>query len=426
MRKDLLFGILLFAAVASFFTGSSLVFFSGSQQANVLEAIGDFLRGFAGENSAVPINSSLPVESVQLYKPVIDYEEAVVKAVEKAEPSVVSIVVTKDLPVIENCPFNPFGDLPEEFQEFFGGGFSAPGGFSRPCQKGTAKQEVGGGSGFIVSADGLIATNKHVVNDSKAEYTVLTEDGEKYPAEVLARDPVQDLAILKIKAEGLKSVVLGDSDAVKLGQTAIAIGNSLGEFSNTVSVGVISGLARTITASGGNFGSETIAGAFQTDAAINLGNSGGPLLNLKGEVIGINTAMASGAQNIGFAIPINGVRRAIESVRQTGEIKTPFLGVRYLTMTKELAEKEKLEFQHGALLRGGEDGPAVIAGSPAAKAGLQAEDVILEVNGRKITPEQSLLAAIQRFSVGETIILKVWRSGKIIDFDLVLEERLKD
>lgn len=421
MRKNILFGILLFGAIGAFFSGSSLIFFNASQQANVLETIKDFLRGFNFQEQ-LPIVTQEKIENVPLYKPAIDYEEAVVRAVEKADPSVISIVVSKDLPIIEQCPgSNPFGDLPAEFQDFFGG-FS----FSQPCQKGTVKKEIGGGSGFVVSADGLIATNKHVVFDTKAEYTVLTNDGEKHSAKVLARDPVNDLAIIKIEANGLKPIVLGNSDSVKIGQTAIAIGNSLGEFRNTVSVGVISGLARTITAQGGSFGSETIVGALQTDAAINPGNSGGPLLNLRGEVIGINTAMASGAQSIGFAIPINNVKRAIDSVQKTGEIKTPFLGIRYMIVDEEVAQKEKLDFEYGALLRGSEDGPAVIAGSPASRAGLLAEDVILEINDRKINRDNTPLVMVQNFSVGDTIRLKVWRAKEILTLDLTLEERPVD
>src|SRR3989344_3634091 len=257
-------------------------------------------------------------QEVPLYKSAFDYEEAVVKAVEIASPAVVSIVISKDVPIIENCPSNPFSDLPSEFQDFFGspgGGFQ----FYQPCQKGIEKKEIGGGSGFIISSGGLILTNKHVASDKKASYTVLTNDGNKYDAEILAQDSVMDLAVVKIKASNLPVLKLGNSDSVKLGQTAIAIGNALGEFRNTVSVGVISGLARTITASGGGQ-TETIEGVLQTDAAINQGNSGGPLLNLKGEVIGVNTAMVSGAQNIGFAIPINKAKRAIESVKKSGRI----------------------------------------------------------------------------------------------------------
>jgi len=228
---------------------------------------------------------------------VLSQEDAVISAVKETSPAVVSIIISKNLPIYEQCYVNPFGDLFPGFQ------------IPQICQKGTQLQEIGGGSGFIISKDGLILTNKHVVSDAAAEYTVLTNHGEKYPAKVLSLDTDQDLAVIKINVTkesttSLSAVVLGDSDNLQIGQTVIAIGNALGEFRNTVSVGVVSGLDRTITASGGGV-TETIKNLIQTDAAINSGNSGGPLLNLKGEVIGINTAMASGAENIGFAIPIN-------------------------------------------------------------------------------------------------------------------------
>lgn len=361
-----------------------------------------------------------------LYKPVIDYETAITKAVENSSPAVVSIVISKDLPIIEQCPqkFNPFFEnLPPEFQDFFGNDFGNGFQSSEPCEKGKQKQEIGGGSGFIISADGLILTNKHVVYDNEAEYTVLLSNGKKYTAKVLARDPVQDLAIIKISATGLPSAKLGNSDEIKLGQTAIAIGNSLGEFSNTVSVGVISGLSRTITASGQGFGSETIQGVIQTDAAINQGNSGGPLLNLKGEVIGINTAIAQGAQNIGFAIPINQAKRDIESVKKTGSIKIPYVGVRYIMLTPEIAEKQKISPKSGALVRGTEDGPAVIKNSPATKAGIQAEDIILEVNGEKLEDGKTLGNIIQKYNIGDKLNLKVQRGEKILNLQIILEER---
>ncbi len=365
--------------------------------------------------------STSTTPAVSPYKPVIDYEQAVVSAVEKASPAVVSIIISKDLPVIEQCPYSPFSDLPPEFQQYFGDQFQ----FSQPCQKGTELQEIGGGSGFIISQDGLIATNKHVVFDSAASYTVLTNDGKKYDAEILARHPSLDIAILKIKAPtgGLPVIVLGDSDSIKLGQTAIAIGNALGEFRNTVAVGVISGLSRTVTAGGEGIGEETIEGVIQTDAAINPGNSGGPLLNLKGEVIGINTAMVSGAQNIGFALPINQVKKSIESVKKTGKISTPYIGVRYLAITPDLAKKEKLSVENGALVRGSTDGPAVSPNSPAKKVGLQAEDIILELNGEKIDQDHSLSYLIQKYNVGDQISLKILRNGKEMTLQAILEER---
>ena len=360
-------------------------------------------------------------EPVIPYSPVINYEQAIIKAVESASPAVVSIIISKDVPIIEQCPYNPFSDLPPEFQQFFSQQFE----FNQPCQKGTQKQEVGGGSGFIISSDGLIATNKHVVLDEKADYTVFTNDGKKYSAQVLARDPARDLAIVKIKASDLPVVKLGDSSTLKLGQTAIAIGNALGEFRNTVSVGVVSGLARSITASGGGF-TEKIEGLIQTDAAINQGNSGGPLLNLKGEVIGINVAMASGAQNIGFAIPINQVKQGIESVKRSGRIISPYLGVRYLLVTPELAQKEKLPVDYGVLVKGNEDGTAVLTNSPADKAGLKAEDIILGINGEKISTDNPLASIIQRYSAGDALTLKILRAGKEISLQATLEERPKN
>jgi len=377
-----------------------------------------FKLNFFPINFKTAINSS---STVPLYKPAVDYEEAVTSAVEQASPAVVSIIVSKDLPVIEQCPYDPFANLPPEFQQFFSDQGQQ---FTQPCQKGTKLQEIGGGSGFIISKDGLIVTNKHVVADTAASYTVLTNDGKKYDATVLARHPSLDIAVIKIKPDSgnLPVLTLGDSDSIKLGQTAIVIGNALGEFRNTVSVGVVSGLSRTVTA-GGEGTSETIEGVIQTDAAINPGNSGGPLLNLRGEVIGINTAMVNGAQNIGFSLPINQVKKAIESVQATGKISVPYLGVRYLTITADLATKEKLTVQNGALVRGDNSGPAVAVNSPAKKAGIQAEDIILEINGKKIDQNNSLSNVIQQYNVGDQISLKILRDGKEITVPVTLEER---
>ena len=332
----------------------------------------------------------------------------------------VSVVISKDVPIIENCPADPFSNLPPEFRQFFGDG----GGITAPCQKGTERREVGGGSGFIIESDGTIVTNKHVVSDTKASYTVFLDNGKKYDATVIARDPILDFAVIKINATGLPVLDLGDSDALKLGQTAIAIGNVLGEFRNTVSTGVISGLRRNVTASGGaDQGSETIEGVIQTDAAINPGNSGGPLLNLRGEVIGINTAIATNAENVGFAIPINQVKRAITSIKQTGKILTPYIGVRYVRLTEDIAKKENLNITSGALLRGNGDGPAIIKGSPADKAGLEAEDVVLEVNGEKVSDTSSLGSLIQKYSVNDTITLKILRGKQTKEIKVTLEER---
>ncbi len=408
--KIIILGVVIAAAIGVYAASTS------SAKANFF---GDLWRSFFSPGQKVTGPEFPPAELKPLYKPVLDYERAVIEAVKKVSPAVVSITISKNVPIIEQCPGSPFGNMPPEFRQFFGDDFS----FSQPCQKGTEFKEVGSGSGFIISSDGLILTNKHVVSDKAASYTVFTNDGKKYEAKVLALDPVQDLGVVKIKASNLPTVALGDSDSLELGQTTIAIGNALGEFRNTVSVGVVSGLARTVTATGPGNTEETIQGVIQTDAAINPGNSGGPLLNLRGEVIGINTAIASGAQNVGFAIPINSAKRAIKSVKSTGEIEAPYLGVRYLNVTPDLAEKQKLPVDYGALVRGSSEGSAVVPGSPAEKAGIIAEDIILEVDGRKIDKDNSLGFLIGRFNVGDTITLKVRRGDKEIILRAILAKK---
>lgn len=355
----------------------------------------------------------------QLYN---DLEERVVQISELYKDSVVSVIITKDLPVIEQHFINPFENDPF-FKQFFGDDFD----FSIPQQRqqGTKKQEVGAGTGFIVSADGLILTNRHVVEDEKAEYTVLTNAGDKIQAKVLARHPILDLALLKIDKQGLKPLELGDSDQVKVGQFVIAIGNALGEFRNTVSFGVVSGLQRNITAFGSLSGAEQLDELIQTDAAINRGNSGGPLINMRGEVIGINTAIVQGAQNLGFAIPINKAKKMITEVKTKGKITFPFLGIRYVLINKYIAEKNNLTVDYGALVIRGENvgDLAVIPGSPADKAGIQENDIILELNNQKITPDNSLIKILSNFSPGDTIKLKVLSKGKEKIVSVVLTEK---
>lgn len=349
----------------------------------------------------------------------LDKEETVVNVVEQASPAVVSVVASKDIPVVERFFVDPFDDDPF-FKQFFGdSGFRIP----QFRQKGTQRQEVSAGTGFIVSADGFVVTNKHVVSDTQAEFTVLFNDGRKMKAKVLARDPLQDLAVLKIEGDKFPYLKLGDSNRVKIGQSVIAIGNSLGEFRNTVSTGIVSGLQRSIVASGASTGPENLQELIQTDAAINPGNSGGPLLNLSGEVIGVNTAVASGAENIGFSIPINKLKRNITSVQQQGKIVYPFLGVRYILITKEMAEKEKLGRDYGALIRSTEGQQAVVPESPAAKAGLKDWDIVLKINNEVIGPNNTLAAIVQKYQVGDEITLVVFREGKDQEMKVKLEER---
>jgi S1-C subfamily serine protease len=198
--------------------------------------------------------------------------------------------------------------------------------------------EVGGGSGCIVHASGLILTNKHVVSDGLAAYSVILNDGRRFAAEILSRDPVNDVAILKIDTasanrgrENLPSLELGDATRLALGQSVIAIGNALGMFKNTVSLGIVSGLSRAITAQADPMAPpQELRGLIQTDAAINPGNSGGPLVDRDGRVVGINAAIISGAQSIGFAIPVNAARRDIDDIKKYGRIRRPLLGLRYV------------------------------------------------------------------------------------------------
>ena len=352
------------------------------------------------------------------YIPQTTQEQAVIKVVEDYSPAVVSIIVTKDVPIMEQYYYNPFYfQLPQYLQQ------------------GTQKQEVGGGSGFLVSKEGMVITNKHVVLDEEAEYTVFTNDGKSYPAKVLAKDPFQDLAILKIDQEKIVDeygnftlmsfpvVKLGDSDSLQMGQMVIAIGNVLGEFRNSVSVGVVSGLGRTITAEGGGF-VETIEDVIQTDAAINRGNSGGPLLNLKGEVVGINTAMIQEAQSIGFAITINKAKRDIEQVKKIGRIVYPLLGIRYVPVTEKIKEDNNLPVSYGAWITQGAGGePAVYPDSAAEKAGLREGDIILEFEGEKITAENTLAKMIQKHEPEDEVVLKIFREGEEKEMTVILDER---
>jgi serine protease Do len=355
------------------------------------------------------------------FQPQSGQESQVVKVVRQAAPAVVSVVVTKDLPVFERVFTNPFSDNPF-FRQFFG---DLDFGFPELRQKGTEKRQIGAGSGFVIDQErGLIVTNRHVVADKEADYTVVLNDGTKVPARVLARDPIQDIAILEVERHDLPALSLGDSQELQIGQSVIAIGNALGEFSNTVSVGVISGLSRQVSARGPG-GVERLQGVIQTDAAINPGNSGGPLLNLKGEVIGVNTAVAQGAENIGFTIPINDVKKDLEQVKKQGKITVAFLGVRYLMITPELAEKENLPRDYGALIvRGDQPGQiAVVPGSPADKAGLLENDIILEWNNQRLTAKNPLFNVITQYSPGDKVKLKVYRKGKELEIEVELGER---
>ncbi|PJE75776.1 hypothetical protein COV04_02430 [Candidatus Uhrbacteria bacterium CG10_big_fil_rev_8_21_14_0_10_48_11] len=281
------------------------------------------------------------------------------------------------------------------------------------------------GSGFVVSKSGLVLTNKHVVAQTDLAYKIFFSDGRKYTADVVARDPLNDVALLKIPGDNFAALTLGDSNGVKIGQTAIAIGNSLGQYENTVTKGIVSGLGRFVSASNDlTGGMETIEDAIQTDAAINQGNSGGPLLNSRNEVVGINTAIVLQGRGVGFAIPINLAKRAIASYQKNGRIVEPYLGVRYITIDAGLQETNHLSYDYGALISSGTDitSPAVITGSPAAAAGLKENDIILSVNDRLIRGKNTLRNIIANYQPGDKLTLVINRRGEILHLSVTLVE----
>ena len=279
------------------------------------------------------------------------------------------------------------------------------------------------GTGFIVREDGLILTNKHVVSASGAEYTVFTNDGKQYTAKIKAVDPLYDLAFLKINAKNLPVAKLGDSSSLQIGQKVIAIGNALGQYQNTVTEGVVSAIGRAIQAGdSGSSSTESLENMIQTDAAINSGNSGGPLVNLDGQVIGINTAVDQSGQSIGFAIPINVAKSAIDSVVTTGKVVRPMIGVSYISITKEFAVSNNLPVNEGAYIYGSKNQLAVILGSPADKAGLRDGDIITKINNDKISNNKSLSSLIGKYKVGDKVEITYLRDGKTKTVTITLVE----
>jgi len=278
---------------------------------------------------------------------------------------------------------------------------------------GRMQTQQGAGTGIVATDDGLIITNNHVIQGAD-NLLVYTSDGKQYKnAKVVARDPQNDIAFLKIDAKGLKPADLGDSNQVKVGTRVIAIGNALGQYQNTVTEGIISGIGRPVAAAGSQGGDiEQLQNLFQTDAAINPGNSGGPLVDMSGRVIGINTAVAGDAQGIGFAIPINLAKKELSSVQKEGKIVRPYLGVRYIGITKEFASQNQLPVTDGAYITGDQNGLAIFQGSPADKAGLKEGDIITKFKGTKLDGSHSLSALINEGNVGDKVTIIYLRDGK--------------
>lgn len=315
---------------------------------------------------------------------VVDEQNAIVKAVDNTSPSVVAIGVTES---ISNSITNPFDPFSQQQQQ----------------QQLPSNQPSTIGTGFI-AANNIIITNKHVVSDTSQQYSVVTKDGKKLAITNIYRDPVYDLAIVQVKdTAGLKPLTLGDSSNLKPGQTAIAIGNALGSFENTVTTGVVSGLNRSVTAGDESSGAtENLQNLIQTDAAINPGNSGGPLLNIDGQVIGVNVATSANAQNIGFAIPINTVKTLVDQFQKNGTVAYPYMGVSVYPISQDYGVISNLP--PGAYVE------SVVSGSPADKAGIKQGDVITKVDGTAIDEQNDLSSLIRSKKVGQTISLEVWSS----------------
>ncbi len=319
----------------------------------------------------------LPTEKVKI----VTEESVVIDIVEKISPSVVTVGIEQRI-----VSFDPF-DI-----------------FQRPQ---TRQEEQDIGSGFIISSDGLIVTNKHVVGVA-GKYKVITHDGRKHDVTSIYRDPVNDIAIIKINATGLTPVEMGDSSKIKAGQLVVAVGTPLGEFRGSVTKGIISGIGRGIT-TGSPFGSlaERLDDVIQTDAAINPGNSGGPLVNSMAQVIGVNTAVASGAENIGFALPINIIKDSLKNFNQNGQFNRPYLGIAYKILSRDVAILNNVP--QGAYIQD------VVDGSPAQKAGVVRGDIITAIDSKKINGEANEVATIiASKKIGDVITLSIWREGKTL------------
>jgi len=352
------------------------------------------------------LNKSGNLGSLKIDREVVNEESVVTKVVEQATPSVVTVSISKK--VVSN-PTSGF--------DFFGQFFGMPMMPNQQQQQQQQKVEQDIGTGFIISSDGLIVTNKHVVSDTSASYRVVVGKDQVVDVANIYRDPITDLAILKINKTGLTPIKLGDSNSIKVGQTVIAIGTALGEFRSTVTTGVISGLGRVITAGSPFEGSEQLSNVIQTDAAINPGNSGGPLFNSSGEVIGVNVAVSQSGQNIGFALPINLVKDSIANFKTTGEFNRPYFGVSYQLISKQTALLN--DVPAGAYVKD------VVVGSPAEKAGIKTGDIITEFDGKKMADDTStaLATLVNNKKVGDSVTVKYWRDNKENTISVKLDKR---
>ncbi len=366
---------------------------------------------FSSDQSAVTAKLIADREVDPHVVQLIEEESATISVVNDVAPSVVSVVVKQPRSELMRSTASP------AYVQFFHSGDSLT------QEEAQELVEVSSGTGFFVSTDGLILTNSHVVDDPSATFFVVDNNGKEYSAKFIDADPFQDIAILDVEGTGFHAATLGDSQNVRIGQTVIAIGNTLSEFRNTVTKGVVSGMDRRVTASTNN-SAEVIEKAIQTDAAINPGNSGGPLINLFGEVIGVNTAVSSQGESIGFAIPIDQAKRAISDVIASGRIIRPWLGVRYVLVEPESAIESSISYDLGALIASGNQPGqvAVFADSPAQRAGLKEGDVIISINNKNLSHASALSERISEFHPGDVIKITYLRSGVIEETNLTLME----
>ncbi len=329
-----------------------------------------------GQN--VKLNPIKPTSS----KPVTDEQQAIL-AVRKAKASVVNILGVNQT---ENLPTIKF-----------------------------ESSEVSG-TGFILSADGYIVTNQHVISDPDGKYTVMFADGKTYEAKVIGRDKYNDIGLIKIEASGLTTASLADSDGLETGQTVFAIGNTLGKYQNTVTRGVVSGLSRAVSVGTEANPKPRLLNLIQTDASINPGNSGGPLVNMAGEVVGMNTLIEATAQGIGFAVPVNTIKISVEQLKSLGKVSRPYLGLSFVGLTKTVQTDNNLSTDKGAIVL------KVEVGSPAAAAGLKVNDIITHLNKKEINQVNQLDAEVLKYQAGNQVLITVLRNGEKIDMPLILGE----
>jgi S1-C subfamily serine protease len=290
----------------------------------------------------------------------------------------------------------------------------------------TISTRGGKGSGIIYEAGGLILTNRHVVSGAQT-LSVALKDGRTFRGRVYGTDTLTDLAIVKVDASDLPVAAVGDSKGLKPGQLAIAIGSPLGEFTNSVTTGVVSALNRSVDVNDeATGGARRLRNLIQTDAAINPGNSGGALVDASGQVIGVNTAVAgNGAQGIGFAIPINIAKPIMEQAVAGEQLARPYIGISYREVTPALMDEKDLPIDYGVWL-GRDEGdpqPTVVEGSPADRAGLEEGDIITSVNGQRIDATNSLDEVLTAFEPGQELVLTVLRDGKTLDLNVTLGTR---